>query len=259
MLTDGTYSVGTTAGALHVSDIMFDVVSGQYNGGFGLTMNATKIIGYRAVVDASGEDIGTITAKTFPYSVLNDSTLYVYSTSTQDYSGGTGAHQIIIKGIDSTGGSSTSIISANGTYHANALTYFSKVLSVTVTQAGSLGSNDGTIYVKTLTGDTEIMNILPGQSNSYSAVYCTINGQTAYIKTLHYQCSASVTLYVKIKVSGGSAWNTFDVIGNATGNNSKDINLYLNSGDDLRIFGQTASGSASVYVTMDVINIVSGF
>ena len=120
MLTDGTYSVGTTAGALHVSDIMFDVASGQYNGGFGLTMNATKIIGYRAVVDASGEDIGTITAKTFPYSVLNDSTLYVYSTSTQDYSGGTGAGQILIKGIDSTGGSSTSIISANGTYHANA-------------------------------------------------------------------------------------------------------------------------------------------
>ena len=259
-LFDGSgNSILSTRGALHTDDYMTSVALGQYS-----NMVYRKVMGYRAVVDASGEDITTLTATAynvgaFPAMGIG---LYLNSTSVNDtLISGTGATQILLTVQTTTtltgNGTTTTAVNLNGTSNVStSLTNIRRIVSMQVVNTGYLLTNVGTITAYTVGTNIPVCNILPNNTGtSILGIYSTYNF-TALVKRIYYQCSNPCNIYIKMKLPSFGGWYLSDCIMNATGNGYKDVLINVDIMQDIKVYAVAVSASASVGFQMDVIEFI---
>ena len=258
-IADSTYSVATTRGALNTNDFMTSLAMGQFSSN---NMTYRKIMGYRAVVDTAGEDVTTLTASSYnfgalPYAGIG---LYVNSTSINDHSnGGGGAQQVqlIVQGASLVTGTQVITLDLSGTANvATTQTNIRRILSMSVSEAGTSNANVGTINCYTVGTNVQVANILPNNSNgSMIGVYSTYS-YSALIKKIYYQCSNPCNIFIKYKPYTSVSWLLGDCLMNVNGNGEKDILLNIGALTDVKVYAVAISTSSTVGFQLDVIEMV---
>lgn len=112
-------------------------------GSFGLTSTKVDIDNSQFWSNEYGIPVNGLDI-TFAASAI---TLGIASTSVNDTSAGTGARVIIIFGLNSNYDAQQEIVSLNGQTEVNTIQQFLRVNVVQVISVGSLGYNEGTIYI----------------------------------------------------------------------------------------------------------------
>ena len=258
-IADGAYSVASTRGALNTTDFMTSLALGQFSSNY---MTYRKVLGYRSVVDISGEDVTTLTATTYNFGALPNTGigLYVNSTSINDHSnGGGGAQQVqlVVEATSLTTGTQTITLDLSGTANvATTQTNIRRILSMNVSAAGTSNTNVGTINCYTVGTSVQVANILPNNSNgSQIGVYSTY-AYSALIKKIYYQCSNPCNIFIKYKPFTSGSWLLADCLMNASGNGEKEVLLSIGGLTDVKVYAVAISASATVAFQLDVIELV---
>jgi len=247
----------TTNGGLKIADYHNDLLNNVYNSGFGTSTTLNKLICYRESIPTTGADITTNTNNAYNWSVF-PTQIKISSSSINDISAGTGATQITVEGIDATGEATTGIYTMNGTSFAIPVVAqnFQRINNAYVSQAGSIGSNDGKITIFANDGTTEISNIQPsiGVLQNSQLSMSTTGGFIAFLRRCNVQASPlnPVNIYFKIRKNGSAVWKTVESC-YCAGIIKKDLCLSLNAGDDFSVFGKSVSSTSTVAIQIEYI------
>ena len=246
-------TLSATNGALRVADTINDIVNGLYNDGFN-TQKVSRLICSRSVVSLSGSDINTIVSDAYPFSSFND-TVYCVSSNVNDDSSGTGAREIVIYGMDNTGVFASTIQTLNGTSNSTVVgitnSIFYAINGAYISQCGSSGANQGTLTIKTSTGNIEVCNIQPNLGTTLQGVlFVPSSIQSIIMRRAYIQTSSLMNVYFFVKKSGSTTWLVQDMCV-VNGNTIKDIFLLLNAGDVFRVNAVALSTTGSCAVQIE--------
>ena len=123
------------------------------------------------------KDIWPISADTARINIPDSLQLMsVSSSSTNDTIAGTGARIVLISGLDSNSDIFNETVEMNGTTEVTTVAAYTSILSIEVVETGSLGSNDGVIYV----GSGTVTAGVPATS------YCAMRASTGSAETLSF-------------------------------------------------------------------------
>ena len=246
-------TLSATNGALRVADTINDIVNGLYNDGFN-TQKVSRLICSRSVVSLSGSDINTIVSDAYPFSSFND-TVYCVSSNVNDDSSGTGAREIVIYGMDNAGVFASTIQTLNGTSNSTVVgitnSIFYAINGAYISQCGSSGANQGTLTIKTSTGNIEVCNIQPNLGTTLQGVlFVPSSIQSIIMRRAYIQTSSLMNVYFFVKKSGSTTWLVQDMCV-VNGNTIKDIFLLLNAGDVFRVNAVALSTTGSCAVQIE--------
>ena len=219
---------------------------------FGASTFIYKLVAFRNTVATTGSDITTNTADTFNYGLLSGGVaVYAKSSSANDTnSAGTGARQIIIRGIDDMAMDGTSTLNMNGTSSTgNADTLFSRINSVTVMSAGSSLTNEGKITLYDFATNTEICNIPINYGVSALGLLTIPALKTAFLRRCTIQTTTAQTIYFYVNDNISNCWIMKHMC-IVNGAYEIDLKLRLTSTSDFRIYSvaTTTAGSCSVQI-----------
>ena len=141
------------------------------------TESSVLLSGYVTGHTSNVRDIWPISADTARIN-LSDSLrlMSVSSSSTNDTIAGTGARIVLISGLDSNSDIFNETVEMNGTTEVTTVAAYTSILSIEVVETGSLGSNDGVIYV----GSGTVTAGVPATS------YCAMRASTGSAETLSF-------------------------------------------------------------------------
>jgi hypothetical protein len=143
------------------------------------------IFGYNPDVDSASEETVWTAGGLYSHTA-SPVIMTVSSTSTNDNSTGTGARQIYLLGINSTGGEVSETVNLNGQTGVNTIHTYTEIQSCQVISAGSSGHNLGNINIGTgtITGGVPANiygHILANENNSLIGHYTVPTGYTGYL------------------------------------------------------------------------------
>lgn len=98
---------------------------------------------------------------------------------------GTGAHTVIIYGLDSNWNEVSATVILNGTTIVETIVQFIRVYRAVVIASGAVGSNDGLITITYKTAGTTAAVITAGSGQTLMAVYTVPSGTTALLTTMY--------------------------------------------------------------------------
>lgn len=141
------------------------------------TESSVLLSGYVTGHTSNVRDIWPISADTARIN-LSDSLrlMSVSSSSSNDTIAGTGARVVNISGLNFNGELFAEIIQMNGTTSVTTVNAYTSILSIEVVETGSLGSNDGVIYV----GSGTVTAGVP------ATPYCAMRASTGSAETLSF-------------------------------------------------------------------------
>lgn len=170
--------MGVFDGSTNVLPAQWGLVMGQL--GFNTPFVASRAQGYVGTSATSGK---AIRATTYTPQGTN-AQRSVSSTSALDTSAGTGAQTVTINYLDTSFVSHSETVTLNGITAVNTVgTNIAFIESIVVATVGTLGGNQGTIQVFTLTagGGTVWGSIAPSDNQTFWAHHYVPTGVTCYI------------------------------------------------------------------------------
>lgn len=200
-------------------------------------------------------------------------TLTVTSASDNDTSAGTGARQLRIYGLDSSGSLQTEVVSMNGTSGVTTTNTFSRCYLVRVISSGSGGSNAGDITVKHTTTTANIFAVMPaGQSRTKLSNYTIPTGKrgmlTAYWASMSNNSAPGTTARARVAIytreSGTDTWEDRRSLwlSSVTGISRVELGgaITLPSGTDvvLRVESGASADNLSVIGSYDLFIVTNG-
>lgn len=185
ILTDEVENITTARGALNInptSEFKLEVARGNIPG-----LSYDVLTAVSRAVPSSQITIGTQNVVyAFPGSAAQ---LSVVSSSALDTAGGTGAHTLLIIGLDSAYNPITELVTLNGTTPVLTTQSFLRVNpGGLVTSAGALLSNDGILTASI--GANVLASILQHESRYKQMVYTVPAGFTAFNTNKNYSCGS---------------------------------------------------------------------
>lgn len=152
-----------------------------------ITMHSTVYkFGYSTVIDGTLYPIWNVAANRVYLTTA--ATMKVSSSSANDTSpSGTGAHIVLVEGLDQNYNPISEYITLTGQTAVNTTKSYLRVTGITVTDRGVNGGNVGTIYVGTGTVTSGVPAVIhevvpPGFNKEASGVYTVPAGYTAYLR-----------------------------------------------------------------------------
>lgn len=153
---------------------------------------AWDMFGYNDDIDVGTENIWSTGGEFIPIETAQ--TLSVVSTSATDADGNTGAHGVVIEGINENWESVIEVVFLNGTTPVITTNQYLGVNRMSVYRAGTDKQNNGTI---TATAATIQAAIKPGEGTSLQCIFFVQKNYTALIDYISFNA-------VKIAGGGGS-------------------------------------------------------
>jgi hypothetical protein len=203
-----------------ISDIYWAAGSGLIPG-----VTSGRATGYVTTTTAFNK---AVMATTYTPQVTNAQRSLV-STSTADASGLTGATQVTITYLDASFAVHTEVVTLNGTTAVNTVgTNYAYIESMVVTQAGSSGTNQGTISIMTGTagGGSAWGSIAVNAGATLAGTVSVTNGQTSITfsqvqtlaagTSLFFGNQAGVPYYLASAVSGSTSGTLTTTFGGTT-------------------------------------------
>lgn len=184
---NGTIAQDADAIVVRNVDSEIDISAGRFQG-----YSIVNKFGTNTDVDSNGvpADIwdwqpGTVKTYTgFPTSTLE--TISVFSSSTDDASGGNGARTVRLTGLGDNYDVLQETVTLNGTTPVATLGQFRRLHTATVLTTGPNGGNAGIITFRHTTTTTNIfLNIAVGRNQSNASAYTVPAGFTGYMRALH--------------------------------------------------------------------------
>lgn len=110
-------------------------------------------------------------------------TVRVKAGNVNDDSGGSGAREITVQGLDSTGALASETIATNGvSVSANTTTSFWRVFRMFVSASGTYGAgNTGQVIVENSAGTIDLISLAAEESQSQYGAYAIPLGKTGYL------------------------------------------------------------------------------
>lgn len=222
--------------------------NGQYIRRFGI--NSAVGTSY-AVIDETGA------AK--PYMPSTPLKFEALSSSANDTAAGSGAHTILVTGIDSNWNLLSETITLNGLTPVQSVNTYYRVTKVEVMAVGSYGgTNAGTITVRGTGGGTTFVIVSPSYGQSFSSHFCVPAGFYGAIAGANLSTDSGKIVDIQVR-SRDNANNTASnfhpdqiaqYFAGVTGTNHYDYTLpiLVSPYTDVYITGKTASGTAVVSV-----------
>lgn len=184
--------------------------SNQYiNVSRGLVQNASRLqkVGYSAVIGNSFQTVwNEASVMTVPASA---SVLTVSSGSGSDTVGSTGAHTVNVSGLDANYVAISETVTLSGQTGVSTVNSYLRVNSLSVSTAGSGGSNAGVIYIGTgsiVSGKpSTIYNSIAVGFNASASAFTTIPaGNTGYLATILASTdTAGTQIQILTRTQGG--------------------------------------------------------
>ena len=196
--------------------------------------------------------------------VGSDSTVYVYSASSDDGPGNDGAHTITVQGLDNDFNLIEETITVNG---AASTASFLRVYRAFVATAGVLAANDGNVIISTAAagGGTVLADIgvigsgtTTGLGQTQLALYTIPAGKTGYITTWNIGVAptnnaVTVTLLSR-ELGGGATFRTKDIVDIVGGYTTQNYSIPLRFPEktDIEVRGTGDTGSV-ISSSFDII------
>jgi len=196
--------------------------------------------------------------------VGSDSTVYVYSASSDDGPGNDGAHTITVQGLDNDFNLIEETITVNG---AASTASFLRVYRAFVATAGVLAANDGNVIISTAAagGGTVLADIgvigsgtTTGLGQTQLALYTIPAGKTGYITTWNIGVAptnnaVTVTLLSR-ELGGGATFRTKDIVDIVGGYTTQNYSIPLRFPEktDIEVRG-TGDTSSIISSSFDII------
>jgi len=196
--------------------------------------------------------------------VGSDSTVYVYSASSDDGPGNDGAHTITVQGLDNDFNLIEETITVNG---AASTASFLRVYRAFVATAGVLAANDGNVIISTAAagGGTVLADIgvigsgtTTGLGQTQLALYTIPAGKTGYITTWNIGVAptnnaVTVTLLSR-ELGGGATFRTKDIVDIVGGYTTQNYSIPLRFPEktDIEVRG-TGDTSSVISSSFDII------
>lgn len=127
--------------------------------------------GYNTDVDTAATEIVAEFGGAFNQKLSSGETLNIVSSSTQDASGGTGATQLVIFGVDSNWDLVTEVITPTGTSTATTTNSFLGINRMTIFTSGSSDSNVGTITATASSSGNTMATMPAGQGTTQQLLF----------------------------------------------------------------------------------------
>lgn len=193
-------------------------------------------------------------------------TMEIASTSTNDTnSAGTGARQVLIKGLDENFDEILETVNLNGTTDVTTVNSYLRVLSLEVTDSGSQNFNDGDITA-TATTTASVQCFLDANESVSNSGHFTIRaGCIGYIQKVEYYSSKLsgggtpiLNLKIKIKKEDTNTWVELVSYGmdTSTTNQLTTLNEFANAlpeKTDIRATVSTDTATSDVRCRMFII------
>lgn len=152
------------------------------------TESSVLLSGYVTGHTSNVRDIWPISATTARINIPDSLRLMTVSSgSTNDTIAGTGARVVSISGIDFNGAQIGENVEMNGRTGVTTVNAYTSILSIEVVETGSLGSNDGVIYV----GSGTVTTGVP------ATPYCAMRASTGLAETLSFTVPVSYEFEVE--------------------------------------------------------------
>ena len=219
-------------------------------------------------IDGSMESVWDV-GGLYPWSSFASAGTVVLSSSDteddEDKGGGvagTGAHKVVIEGLDSNYNLVTDTLITNGTSTRTSTVEFLRIFRAYVTEAGTTGTNEGTLTITK--GGTTVAQIktagsptATGLGQTFMSVYTVPAGYTGYI----YQFNASTAkadgdvFLMQREITDGGVWRSRDII--HTNQNAVEreykFPLKMNEKTDIDIRALSPSNNMKCAVTFCIL------
>lgn len=192
------------ARSLHVLANMGRQAYLSFNDGIGTRYNRITKFGFNKDVDSAAKEIIASFGGSFVQSNLSAETLSVVSTDAADTSAGTGARQLIIQCIGSTGIQTDVEVVLNGVTPVVTTDTCKFVNRAVVFTAGSGETNAGTINITQSSSGVQLAQIPIGKSTTQQLIHYIPADRRCYMEELYIKAR---------KLAGGTAPRVeFDVL-----------------------------------------------
>ena len=202
-------------------------------------------------------------------------TISVTSSSTDDDgdpTSNTGAHTVVVEGLDANYAAQSETVTLNGTTVVNTANTYLRVHRMYVATAGTGLTNAGVIYAAT-SGDTYttpgvpntatkiISTIGAGEGQTLQAFYTVPAGYTAYLTDVmagSVEATNATTIDIRKREFGGAFRTRHKfVVFKSTTQLHYDVPLVLPEKTDIEIVGTSAAGTPDVDASFNLILIPS--
>lgn len=230
----------TTSGS--VPPFAFEVGLGNIPGVKGVTRS-----GFNDSIGPTAEDLWPTGGQQVYLTAAE--TLDVVSTDVVDFSGGTGAHSILIRGLDNNFDEIEETLLLNGTTTVVTVNSYIRVHNVTVNAVGITQVNNGIIIASATTSGFTQGQIDPGKNGSLQFQYTIPNEKIGLFTTLNYSAANNdqvlFQLYVRPFEQGFVIQQENNVISNSFDFQSNPFGL-IAAKSDIRILGSQIAGPGTV-------------
>lgn len=152
-----------------------------------------------------GADNGVATALWVPPTEARVHAIVSSSTDDDGDPAGSGAHTVLVSGLDENWDEISETVTLNGTSAVNTTNSYIRINSMEVTAAGSGGVNAGTIKATAATDSTVSCVITIGKGKSLQAIYSVPRNQYVLLNDFYYSMrkgtgtgvNADVLLYIR--------------------------------------------------------------